>query len=114
MSEEVQNVDGVFGIAILTAVLFCISDVDTVINTKFSYPFIETLLQATNSVPEAAIMMAVIIVMDLGLCMASMAASSRMLWAFARDRRIPGWRTISKVSHYRCPLKQSTAHKRAG
>ena len=111
MSEEVRNaatvvprtlilgilLDGVFGIAMLIALLFCIGDIEAVINTKYNYPFIEILLQATNSIPGTAVMMSIIIVVDLGLCMASMAATSRMLWAFARDRGLPGWRMISKV-----------------
>ena len=112
MSEEVRNaatvvpqtliygimLDGFLGSSMLIAVLFCIGDIEAVINTKFSYPFVEILLQATNSVPGTAVMMSIIIVVDLGLCMASMAATSRMLWSFARDRGLPGWRTISKVT----------------
>ena len=104
MSEEVRNaatlgprtlilgisLDGLLGISMLTALLFCIGDIEAVLNTIYSYPFVGILLQATNSIPGTAVMMSVIIIVHLGLCMASMAATSRMLWAFARGRGLPG------------------------
>ncbi|KAM0140580.1 hypothetical protein ACHAO1_002264 [Botrytis cinerea] len=31
--------------------------------------------------------------------MASLASTSRMLWSFARDHGVPGWRTISKIDN---------------
>lgn len=111
MSEEVQNaanvvprsiiwsifINGIVGSAMYIAVLFCIGNLDAAINTGYIYPFIEILLQATHSRAGSAVILAILIIVDLGLIVGVMAASSRMLWSFARDRGVPGWRYISKV-----------------
>ena len=44
--------------------------------------------------------MSIIIVVDLELCMAAMAASFRMFQALALDRGLPDWRTVSKVMNH--------------
>ena len=79
------------------AILFCAGDLEAAINTEYVYPFIEVLVQAIHSTAGSAVILAILIVVDLGLVIGVVAASSRMLWSFARDRGIPGWRQISKV-----------------
>ena len=80
------------------AILFCVGDLEAAINTEYIYPFIEVLLQAIRSTAGSAVILAIMIVVDLGLVVGVVAASSRMLWSFARDRGVPGWRQISKVN----------------
>ena len=113
MSEETRNAEvtvprsivwsvvfnGAVGLAMYIAILFCAGDLDAAINTPYKYPFIEVLLQATNSVIGTGVIIGILIFMDLGLVVGVLAASSRMFWAFARDRGVPGWRLISKVRH---------------
>lgn len=112
MSEEIQNaavvvpraillsivLNGIVGLGTLIAVLFCMGDPALLAETTFTYPFMEVFLQATHSVAGSAVMIAVLITAVLGLAIGTMAAASRMLWAFARDRGVPGWRRISKVT----------------
>lgn len=111
MSEEIKNattvvprsivygllVNGSIGFATLIATLFCIGDLDAVTGTDFTYPFIAIYVQATQSKGGSAAMVALILLVGLGLDIGIMAAASRMLWSFARDRGVPGWRHISQV-----------------
>ena len=111
MSEEIHNaaivvprsivwstvLNGVAGLSMYIAILFCMGDLDAAVNSDYIYPFIEVLLQATRSVAGTAAIIAILIIVDLGLVIGVVAASSRMLWSFARDRGVPGWRQISKV-----------------
>lgn len=111
MSEEVKNaanvvpraivfcliMNGAMGLGGIIALLFCIGDPNVVLGTNFTYPIIEIFKQGTKSVGGSAVMVALIIVVGLSLDIGNMAAASRMLWSFARDRGVPGWRCISKV-----------------
>jgi choline transport protein len=111
MSEEIHDaavvvpraiilsiiINGIVGFAALISILFCLGDVEELFATRFSYPFIQVFLNATNSTAGTAVMMIIVIIPGLGLAIAAVAAGSRMLWAFARDQGVPGWRHISKV-----------------
>lgn len=120
MSEEIKNattvvprsiiygllMNGTIGFATLIATLFCIGDLEAISETSFTYPFIEIYVRATKSKGGSAVMVALILIVGLGLDIGIMAAASRMLWSFARDRGVPGWRYISQVQylvlHFRC------------
>ena len=111
MSEEIKNatavvprsivfgliMNGSIGFGIMIATLFCIGDPNAIANTSYQYPFIAIFVQATKSTGGSAVMVALIILVGLGLDIGIMAAASRMLWSFARDKGVPGWRHISKV-----------------
>lgn len=111
MSEEVKNaaivvprsivygliMNGAIGLGAVIALLFCIGDPNVILKTSFTYPFIEIFKQTTKSVGGTAVMVALILLVGLSLDIGIMAAASRMLWSFARDRGVPGWRFISKV-----------------
>ena len=111
MSEEIKNatvvvprsivfgliMNGAIGFGIVIATLFCLGDPNTISDTSFSYPFIAIFVQATKSKGGSAAMVALILLVGLGLDIGIMAAASRMLWSFARDQGVPGWRYISKV-----------------
>ena len=81
----------------LVAVLFSIQDLDGLIAQAPQYPFVPILLQSTKSTVGTAIIIAILVFNQIGLNIGNVAAASRMLWSFARDRGIPGWRLISKV-----------------
>lgn len=112
MAEEVHNaqkvipislmfsilINGVLGFGMLIAALFCLGDLEDAIQTPTGYPFIEIFRQGTGSVAGAAAMSSIIVVMGISATVGMLATSSRQLWAFSRDRGIPGWRMWSKVS----------------
>lgn len=113
MSEEIKDattvvprsivygllMNGIIGFATLIATLFCIGDLEAISQTDFTYPFIAIYMQATQSKEGSAAMVSLILVVGLGLDIGIMAAASRMLWSFARDRGVPGWSHISQVRH---------------
>jgi choline transport protein len=111
MGEEVHNattvvprsmmwcifVNGIVGLAMYFALLFCAGDLDAALTSRFIYPFIEVLEQALSSSTGTALVITIILLVDLGLVIGVVAASSRMLWSFARDRGVPGWCRSTQV-----------------
>ncbi|KIW68325.1 hypothetical protein PV04_04278 [Phialophora macrospora] len=118
MSEEAHNaplnipramiwsvvVNGCAGFAYIIAVLYAITDADTVLSTPTGLPIIAVFLQATDNQKAATAMItAVIIVFSMNLfgCTASV---SRLLWAFARDHGLPFSKIFARISsRNKCP-----------
>lgn len=112
MSEEIRNpslvvprsiilsiiLNGSMGFAMIIAILFCLGDIDAALSSDTGYPFIEIFFQATRSISGSATMASLVAILGLCATVGSLASTSRMLWSFARDHGVPGWRTISKVS----------------
>lgn len=112
MSEEIKNasrivpramtfsifVNGVLGFAMLISILFCLGNVDDVLNPDNPFPFMVIFLNGVQSLAGATTMAAVITVLTICATISVVASASRMTWSFARDRGVPGWSYISKVS----------------
>ena len=90
--------NGVLGLATLIATLFCADDLDDALESPTGFAFMTIFQQATQSVGGAMAMSIIIFLMQMFAAIGIMAATSRMLWAFARDRGVPGWKTLIKVS----------------
>lgn len=111
MAEEVKNaavnvprsmfftifVNGALGFGSIIALLYSIGDVDAALSSPTGWPFIEIFYQATQSKGGATAMTSVLIVLIVCATFGYVASASRQLWAFARDRGVPGWQLISKV-----------------
>ncbi|KAK2616281.1 hypothetical protein QQS21_000715 [Conoideocrella luteorostrata] len=111
MCEEVKNpsvavprsimfsitTNGIMGLAMIIAMLYAATDIEKAVASDTGYPYIEIFYQATNSKAGTGVMAGLIIFMTLSAIVGVMAATSRMFWAFARDRGLPCWRTLSKV-----------------
>ncbi|KAM0548062.1 hypothetical protein ACHAPJ_010120 [Fusarium lateritium] len=111
MCEEVQNpslavprsimtsvcINGAMGLAMIIAMLYGATNIDEAINSPTGYPYMEIFYQATGSRTGTCVMASLIIVMTLSAIVGVIAATSRMFWAFARDRGLPFWSTLSKV-----------------
>ena len=89
--------NGAIGFGTLIGNLFCLGDPNIISESSYTYPFIAIFVQATKSKGGSAVMVALILLVGLGLDIGIVAAASRMLGSFARDRGAPGWRQISKV-----------------
>ncbi|KAI4232758.1 MAG: hypothetical protein L6R40_007304 [Gallowayella cf. fulva] len=110
MSEEIANastnvprsmlvsilLNGVLGFSMLIAVLFCIGDIEGIIETPTGYPFIAIFVQATQSVGGSTGMATVIVILGICATIAFVASASRMTWSFARDHGLPFWYYLSK------------------
>ncbi|KAE8370714.1 putative amino acid permease [Aspergillus caelatus] len=112
MAEEVQHasvvipraliltvlINGMLGFGMLIGVLFCMGDLEAATNTSTGYPYMEIFLQGTNSLGGTITMICISLVIGICSAIGMIAATSRQLWSFARDRGMPGWRLWSKVS----------------
>ena len=114
MAEEIHNAElvvpwsmltttllnGALGFAIVIAVLFVTTDITAALASPtgvLGYPFMQIFYDATGSKAGSSVLIAVMIIMDIAATIAFIATASRLVWAFARDRGLPGWRTVSKV-----------------
>ena len=112
MSEEVKNaalvvphsmilsvlINGVLGLAMLIAVLFCLGDISKITSTpQTQYPFMAVFAQAAGSNSGGAGMVAVILFMLICATTTILASSSRMTWSFARDHGLPLSKYLSRV-----------------
>ena len=113
MSEEIKHaavnvprsmvlsivLNGLLGFGMMIAILFSLQDIDKVTSTPpTQYPFITVFVEATGSLGGSSAMAAIATILDICATLAIVASSSRMYWSFARDRGLPFWRILSKVS----------------
>jgi len=90
--------NGIMGLALLIALLFCLGDVTAALDTPTGFPFIEIFAQATKSNAAATAMTCLILFLLTAAGSGAMAASSRLLWSLARDNAVPFSSQISRVS----------------
>ena len=112
MSEEIENpqrnvprvivfgvlLNGALGFAMLIAVLFCLGDLDAILETPTGEPYMAIFQQAVGNVGGATTMAAISVVIGYASGASIVASASRITWSFARDRGMPGWRLLSAVS----------------
>lgn len=114
MSEEIQGaaiivpqalvysllINGTLAWAMVIALMFCAGDLENAIAAQETifYPFLEIFQQAVNSTVGTCIMASIIVILGVASAVGGFAASSRMLWSFARDRGLPLSKQLSKVN----------------
>jgi len=111
MAEEISNaalnipraicgsmiMNGLVGFVMMLTMLFCLGDVDTVLGTKFSFPFIQIFFDSVQSVAGATAMAAVVLTLTWACAIGITTTASRMTWSFARDKGTPFSSILSKV-----------------
>lgn len=112
MSEEMDNpavgvptamvgsvvINGLTGFAFLLTILFCTQDFEAALASPTRYPIMEIFRQATRgSLVGGTVMSAFIALMATHATIPLMAAASRMVWAFARDKGLPFSSALSRV-----------------
>jgi amino acid transporter len=112
MAEEIQNapvnvprsimiglaINGSLGFGMMLTILFRSGDIDSALEENPSFPFVAIFHNAAQSVSGAAAMAAFVLILSTCCTVATLASSSRVFWAFSRDKGLPGWRGLSKVS----------------
>jgi choline transport protein len=94
-------INGTCGFAMLIAMVFCMGNFDEAAASgpgMLGFPFMYIFKQATNSTAGAAVMVAIITILAGCATVGMLASTSRVFWAFARDRGLPFWSTLSRVS----------------
>lgn len=66
--------------------VFCIGDLDSVLNSATYQPSIQVFYNATQSVAGTSVIIAVIIIILVSACVGQVATASRQMWSFARDQ----------------------------
>jgi choline transport protein len=111
MAEEVEDaaiivprsmittvfLNGIMGYGFLIAVLFSMGDMSAALSTPTTYPIIEIFYQATESKAGTNAMCAVLIAMAIFATIGVMASSSRLTWAFARDKGLPRSELLARL-----------------
>jgi choline transport protein len=111
MSEEVRNasrdvarsmllslvINGTLAFGMLFAVLLSAPNLQTTDSTT-AVSFIDVFTTAVGSKVGATIMTSIIIALEFCSALGCLAAASRMMWSFARDRGLPFSKYISMVS----------------
>ncbi|KAI3335885.1 amino acid/polyamine transporter I [Ustulina deusta] len=110
MAEEIENpamnvpraivttvlLNGSTGWAMVLAVLFCLGDIESVINSPTGYPFIQVFYNGVGRAGATA--MTIVIIAIIWCAVIGFATTaSRMTWSFARDRGLPFHRFFRKV-----------------
>lgn len=90
-------INGLLGFSILIAVLFRLGDQEAALTTPTNYSFIEIFTQAVQSKAGGSAMTAVIIWTMIFANVGLLATASRMLWAFAREKGLPGHYYLARV-----------------
>ncbi|KAI8955179.1 putative GABA permease [Xylaria longipes] len=112
MSEEIRNaamvvprslmtglaINGTLGFAMMVATLYALGDIDVALAENPQYPFMSVFRHAVGSTAGATVMSALVVVMSFSATTGCLASTSRIYWAFARDRALPGWKVLKKIS----------------
>ncbi|RAO67298.1 uncharacterized protein BHQ10_003310 [Talaromyces amestolkiae] len=89
--------NGIVGFAMMLTLLFCLGDVDSVLESETGFPFIQIFYNSVQSVAGATVMSAIVLILTWACATGIITSASRMTWAFARDRGTPFSRILSKV-----------------
>ena len=116
MSEELKDAGSVlpramvwstatnafFGLVMIITLCFCIGDIPTVLSSPTGYPIIQVLYNSTGSYAGTVVMTVLLLMLSLVGTITCVAATSRQMWAFARDKGFPFSSYIERVSVSPC------------
>ncbi|KAJ5113501.1 hypothetical protein N7456_002035 [Penicillium angulare] len=89
----------VSGFILMMVCLFCIQEVNSVVNSASGLPFLD-LVQQTVGTNGAAVLIALFVANGLGQSVSIVTTASRLTWGFARDGGLPFGRYLSHVDEY--------------
>lgn len=90
-------INGSLGFVMVLSVLLRLGDMDAVLAENPAFPVMAIFHQAVQSRTGAAVMASIVMVLTISANVGFSASTSRICWAFARDKGVPGWRQLSKV-----------------
>jgi amino acid transporter len=97
----------VFGFVLLVAVTFAVPDVQGTLDAAANAVVYIWTTSLGNAWAEFLLLIAVVAQFFCGT--ASVTSASRMMFAFSRDRAVPGWQLWRKVSRRRVPVNAVAA-----
>lgn len=81
--------NGVFGIIMMITFVFCGGALQSVLDSATGVPVLQAVYNATGSVAGTEVMGALLVILVFFAAVSVTAASSRQIWAFARDKGLP-------------------------
>ncbi|KAL8688971.1 MAG: hypothetical protein Q9224_004755 [Gallowayella concinna] len=81
--------NGLLGLTMIMTMCFCIGDIDGILDSSTGIPIIQLLYNSTGSYSATVVMTTVLIVLSMVGTITVIAATSRQMWAFARDKGLP-------------------------
>lgn len=90
--------NGILGFGYCIAILFCLGDLDSLLQTTTGFPFIQLFYNVTESKAGASIMSIIPTLIATFATAAGLTSTSRTFWAFARDNAIPAAKYFSHVN----------------
>lgn len=78
--------NGSMGFSFLLAILFCMGDMQTALDSATGYPIIEIFYSVTGSKRAGSAMVSMLILTAVLATIALLASTGRMVWSLARDK----------------------------
>ncbi|KAJ5360981.1 Amino acid/polyamine transporter I [Penicillium brevicompactum] len=91
------TINGVIGLVYAIVLLFSLGDLESLLQSKTGFPFIQLFLDVTKSRAGASIMTLCVTFIATAANAACVTSTSRTAWAFARDRGLPASQFLSTV-----------------
>lgn len=82
-------VNGLLGFIYCIVLLFCLGDLDSLLESTTGFPFMQLFLNSTRSRAGATVLALIISLIAVGGAFAGLISTSRTAWAFARDGATP-------------------------
>lgn len=79
----------ILGFIMLVTLVFCIGDLDATLESPTQQPYVEILLNATQSKAGTLALTSIIFVLLVACAVNNVTSSSRQLWSIARDGGLP-------------------------
>ena len=91
-------INGVIGLVYTIVLLFSLGDLESLLESKTGFPFIQLFLNVTGSPAGASVLVLCITLIAVAANAACVTSTSRTAWAFARDNGLPASEFFAEVS----------------
>ena len=81
----------------IVTLVFCLGDLDNAINSPTGQPYVEVLLNATQSTGGTITLVVLMFILLISCAVNTVTTSSRQLWSFARDGGPPFSAWLARV-----------------
>ncbi|KAI0818235.1 amino acid/polyamine transporter I [Xylaria sp. FL0064] len=112
MSEEIRNasiviprslliglmINGSLGFGMMIVTQYYMGDISAALAENPIFPFMAIFRNALRSTAAAAVLSSIPVVLGFSATTGVFASASRVYWAFARDRGLPGWEYLKRVN----------------
>ena len=88
----------ILGFAMMVALLYCLGDANSVLESPTKFPFIQIFYNSVQSVGGTTGMTVVVLILTWGCSVGILTTASRLAWSLARDLGMPFSRYLKEVN----------------